>query len=78
MSKHGQRCRAVSAGAFEEDFRRAMAAQRKLFLDAPLRGTVVTLWRAATKQVPFVGALAQQPIAARQLSGQQAVRPIRV
>lgn len=78
LGKRGLRCRAVSAGAFEQDFRNAMAAQRQLFLDAPLKGTLVTLWRAATKQVPFVGALAQQQIAARQLSGQQNSRPIRV
>jgi len=78
LSKHGQRCRAVSAGGFEEDFRKGVARQREMFQAAPLTGTLVTLWRAATKQVPFVGALGQQQIAGRQLSGQQAVRPIRV
>jgi hypothetical protein len=77
LSKQGVRCRALSAAQFEQDFKGAMAQQRQLVLDAPLRGTFVTLWRAATKQVPFVGPLAQQTIATQQLSGLRGARPIR-
>ena len=76
LDKRGLRARPVSADRFEQDFREAMANQRRLFLDAPWKGTLVTLWRAATKQVPFVGALAQQRVAAQQLSGLQGARPI--
>ena len=76
LGKRGLRARSTSTGHFEQDFREAMANQRSLFLDSPLKGTFVTLWRAATKQVPFVGALAQQRKASEQLAGLQAVRPI--
>lgn len=77
LSKQGVRCRSVSAGQFEHDFKTAMRNQRQLVLDAPLRGTFVTLWRAATKQVPFVGPLAQQTIAAQQITGLRGASPIR-
>ncbi len=78
LAKQGVRCRSVSAGQFEQDFKDAMRNQRQLVLDAPLRGTFVTLWRAATKQVPFVGPLAQQTIASQQLAGLRGAKPIRV
>jgi hypothetical protein len=59
--------RAVSEGMFEQDFSAAMARQRELFLSSPIKSTLVTLWRASTKRVPFVGALREQPIAQQQL-----------
>jgi hypothetical protein len=77
LGKRGLPARRVSPDSFEPDFREAMANQRRLFLDAPLKGTLVTLWRAASKQVPFVGALAQQRVASQQLSGLQGARPVR-
>ena len=77
LAKQGMRCRSVSAGQFEQDFKGAMAHQRQLVLDAPLKGTFVTLWRAATKQVPFVGPLAQQSIASEQLVSLRGAHPIR-
>ncbi len=77
LSKQGMRCRSVSAGQFEQDFKAAMAQQRQLVLNAPLKGTFVTLWRAATKQVPFVGPLAQQSIASEQLVSLRGAQPIR-
>ncbi len=77
LQKQGVRCRKVSTDRFESDFKAAMQHQRRMVLDAPLRGTFVTLWRAATKQVPFVGPLAQQSIASQQLVGLRGARPIR-
>ena len=44
---------------------------------AEAKGTFVTLWRAATKQVPFVGPLAQQSIASEQLVSLRGAHPIR-
>jgi len=77
LVKQGIRCRAVSPSRFEQDFKAAMRDQRRLVLDAPLRGTFVTLWRAATKQVPFVGPLSEQSIARVQLAGLRGTRPAR-
>ena len=45
----------------------ALARQRQTFLASPLTGALVTLWRAATKQVPFMGALRNQKIAQWQI-----------
>lgn len=78
LAKQGVGCRSVSAGGFEQDFKAAMAQQRQLVLDAPLKGTFVTLWRSATKQVPFVGPLAQQSIASEQVVSLRGATPIRV
>jgi hypothetical protein len=60
-------CRPVSADLFQTDFVGAMARQRALFLHAPLKNTLLTLWRAGTRRVPFVGALSAQKIAGRQI-----------
>lgn len=73
MHEMGLRFRNVSPDRFEEEFKGAMRAQRRLFLASPLRGTFVTLWRAATKQIPFKGPLSEQEIAVKQLHG--LVRP---
>jgi hypothetical protein len=64
----GIHCRPVSADTFEQDFVAAMARQRNMFLSSPLRFTVITLWRAATKQIPFVGRLSDQKMAGQQIT----------
>jgi hypothetical protein len=67
LRQQGIAARAVSAGTFERDFTAAIARQRSTFLAAPLRGTLVTLWRAASKRVPFVGPLRDQRVARHQV-----------
>jgi hypothetical protein len=68
LRERGIACRPVSAGTFPDDLVRAIARQRRLFLAAPLRGALVTLWRAASKQVPFRGGLRGQKIASQQIA----------
>jgi hypothetical protein len=68
LRERGIECRLVSADTFEQDFSAAMARQRKMFLDQPLRFTLITLWRSATKQIPFTGTLRDQKIAAQQIT----------
>ncbi len=68
LHERGIQVRAVSAGTLRHDFARAMAEQRALFVASPFRGALVTLWRAATKRVPFVGALRDQKIASQQIA----------
>lgn len=65
-------CRPISADLLEQDFGAAMSRQREMFLAAPLRSTLITLWRAATKQIPFIGALQGQKIAQQQIAQLQA------
>lgn len=67
LRERGIPCRAVSADLFRQDFVMAMARQRQLFLAKPLRNTALTLWRSATKSIPFLGELRAQKIAGRQL-----------
>jgi hypothetical protein len=67
LRERGVHCRAVSGGTFQNDFKMALAKQRETFLASPLTGALVTLWRAATKQVPFVGTLRNQKIAQWQI-----------
>lgn len=67
LRERGLAARPVSADAFELDLARGLRRQRETFLSAPLRGSLLLFWRAATKQVPFVGRLREQRVAARQL-----------
>lgn len=59
--------RPVSSDAFQRDISMALRRQRETFLSSPVRGSLLLFWRAATKQVPFVGRLREQQIASRQL-----------
>lgn len=68
LTSRGIPARPVSDGTFRSDFLNAIGKQRQQFLAAPLRGTLVTFWRAATKSVPFVGPLASQKIAEQQVT----------
>ncbi len=68
LERHGVHCRAVSADMLQQDFRAAMRKTRKRFLAAPLRSTLVTLWRAATRRVPFSGTLREQQVAQREIA----------
>ncbi len=63
----GLAARPVSAERFEADLREGMKRQRETFSGSPLRATWITFRRSATRKVPFVGRLREQPIAARQL-----------
>jgi hypothetical protein len=67
LRERGVHCRPVSADTFPQDFVRAIARQREIFIASPLKGALVTLWRAATKKVPFVGTLRDQKIAQQQI-----------
>jgi len=67
LRERGVEVRPVSAETFRIDLERALRKQREAFLASPVRGTLLLFWRAATKQVPFVGRLREQRIAARQL-----------
>ena len=67
LQERGVHVRAVSAATLRQDFVSAMARQREVFVSSPFRGALVTIWRAATKRVPFVGALRDQKIASQQI-----------
>ena len=51
LRAHGLQARTVSAGTFRADFALSFRRQREAFTSAPLRGTLVTLWRVAL--LPF-------------------------
>ena len=68
LNERGIPCRALSAGMFAQDLALGISKQRAAFMAAPFVGTLVTLWRAASKQVPFVGSLREQTIAENQIS----------
>jgi hypothetical protein len=68
LRERGIHCRPLSADTFPQDLAFGIGRQREVFAASPLRGTLVTLWRAATKQVPFVGSLRDQRIAQTQIS----------
>jgi hypothetical protein len=67
LRERGIECRAVSADTLPQDLRSSMARQRERVMSSPIRSTVVTLWRAATRRIPFTGALREQRIARRQI-----------
>jgi hypothetical protein len=64
----GISCRPISADLFAQDLAFGIGRQREVFTASPLRGTLVTLWRAATKRVPFIGPLRDQAVAETQIS----------
>ncbi len=68
LRERGVSCRNVSADTFRRDFQAAIGRQRETFLSSPIVNTFVTLWRAGTKQVPFIGSLREQKIAERQIA----------
>ena len=63
LRTRGLAAKAVSASTFRRDFAMSFRRQREAFLAAPLRGTVVTLWRAATGRTPHLGPIASQAAA---------------
>ncbi len=67
LQSRGIGVRAVSAGAFPEDFLWAMSRQREVFFSSPVLHSLVTFWRAATKRVPQVGTLVEQRYAQGQI-----------
>lgn len=67
LGGRGLEARAVSAAAFETDFRAAMRRQRRAFLSAPLRRTALTLWRVASRSTPHLGPVESQPAARREI-----------
>jgi hypothetical protein len=67
LRQQGLAPRAVTADLLQNDLVAAIRRQRDTVLASPLRGTLLTFWRAATRKVPFVGRLRDQTIAARQV-----------
>ncbi|ANM30057.1 hypothetical protein ABI59_11455 [Acidobacteria bacterium Mor1] len=67
LQNRGIGVRQVSPGAFTEDFLWAMQKQREIFFSSPVRNSLVTFWRAATKRVPQIGPLVQQQFAQGQI-----------
>lgn len=59
--------RPVTATAFADEFRRAVARQREIFLGNPVGSALVALWRSATGRTPHLGPLASQRIAEGQV-----------
>jgi hypothetical protein len=59
--------RTVTASGFADEFRRALARQREIFLANPVGTALVALWRSATGRIPHLGPLARQRIAERQV-----------
>lgn len=68
LHDRGIDCRPVSADMFPRDLALGIGRQRDVFTASPLRGTLVTLWRAATKKVPFTGPLRDQAVAENQIA----------
>jgi hypothetical protein len=68
LRDRGIQCRAVSANMYPQDLAYGIGKQREVFTASPLRGTLVTLWRAATKKVPFIGPLRDQTVAQNQIA----------
>lgn len=67
LQARGLAFRLVAATAFADEFRRALARQREIFLANPLGSALVALWRSATGRVPHLGPLARQRIAEGQV-----------
>jgi hypothetical protein len=63
LRRRGLPAKAVSASTFASDFASAFRRQREAFTASPLRGVVITLWRAATGRTPHVGPIASQALA---------------
>lgn len=68
LATRGLACRAVCAGRFVDDFRSAIADQRRSVLANPLKSAVIAIWRSATRTTPHLGPLEQQKLAARQIA----------
>lgn len=67
LRSRGVHMRALSADMFQRDLSSAIAKQRQHFLKAPIRGSLLTLWRASTKKIPFLGPIQRQSVAAQQI-----------
>ena len=67
LQEQGVRMRPVSPDAFRCDLTMATRRQRETFLSSPLRGSLLLVWRAVTRRVPFIGCLREQKIASQQL-----------
>jgi len=67
LSSRGLPARAVSTDTFPRDIKAGLRRQRKAFLAAPLRGTLIMLWRAATGQTPHIGSIRSQPAAQKEI-----------
>jgi hypothetical protein len=61
LASRGISWKRVSAASFEHDFKQAMVRQRKAFLAAPARNTILAIYRSATSAFPHVGPLERQP-----------------
>jgi hypothetical protein len=74
LREKGIQVRPVSEGTFQQDLKAGVRHQREVFLASPIRNSIMTLLRAGTKQVPFIGRLREQAAAQQQvtcfLSGQ--------
>ena len=67
LKSRGVRVKHVSADTFPDDFKNAIASQRRFFLRRPFRHTIVTVYRAATGRTPHLGPLEEQDVARRSL-----------
>ena len=63
LRSRGLPAKVVSASTFRHDFAASFRRQREAFTAAPLRGTAITLWRAATGRTPHIGPIASQAAA---------------
>lgn len=63
LRSRGLPAKAVSASTFARDFASSFRRQREAFTASPLRGTAVTLWRAATGRTPHIGPIESQVVA---------------
>lgn len=68
LRTRGLPCRAVSARAFEADFRAGFARQRRHFAASPVSNAVRAIVNIATKRNPHLGPLERQAIAQRQVA----------
>jgi hypothetical protein len=69
LARHDRCCRPAAPAAFESELRAAGELQLRHFLAAPLRRSLVALWRAVTRRTPHLGDLASQPLARKRVQG---------
>lgn len=67
LKSRGLGVRPATADRYEIDLRSGLRKQREVFLSSPVQGSLLTFWRSATRNVPFLGPLAEQEVAQRQI-----------
>jgi hypothetical protein len=65
LKAQGIRIKPVTAETFEQDFKQALARQRRHFLRHVIPYTLIAIWRSTTKRSPHLGPIQEQSAARR-------------